>query len=85
MKHSEILRAKELFPGSDTVRKYSFKTVITRDNCALLAGANHCLAMIIAISGEESAHFQNDCFECLSPHIRDFDGEKTAPSTGTAA
>jgi hypothetical protein len=67
MKQSEFLRTKELFHGSDIVRKYTFKTVNTRDNYALLAKANHHLAMDFAISGEKSAHFQ-DCFECLSPH-----------------
>ncbi len=49
MKQSKFLRMKgmeEMFLGSDIVRKYSFKTVGTR---------------------EESALFQEDCFECRSP------------------
>ena len=66
MEQSKFLRAIELFPGSDTVRKYSFKMINTRDNCALLARTNHQLAMDFAISRDKSAHFQ-DCFECLSP------------------
>jgi len=66
MEQSKILRATELFPGSDTVRKYSFKMIDTGDNCALLARANHRLAMDFAVSRGESAHF-GDCFECLPP------------------
>ena len=50
--------------------KYSFKSINTKDNCALLARANHKLAMNFAISEEKSALFpEKDCFECLSPHI----------------
>ena len=67
MKQSLILRAFELFPGSDTVRKYSFKTVQIGDNYAPLARANHLLSQDFALSVSESAHFE-DCFECLSPH-----------------
>jgi len=69
MKQSEFLRTKELFPGSNIVRKFTFKTFGTRDSYALLARANHNLAMNFAISGGKSALFQEkDCFECLSPH-----------------
>jgi hypothetical protein len=69
MKQSNILRAKELFPGSDIVRKYSFKAIDTRDNYALLAKANRQLSQDFAASREKSIHFQNkDCFECLSLH-----------------
>ena len=67
MKQSYLLSEKELFPGSDIVRKYTFKTMNTGDSYALLARANHQLAMNFAISRGKSAHFQ-DCFECLSPH-----------------
>ena len=63
------VEVRELFPGSDIVRKYTFKTMDPEDNCALLARANHLLAKDFANSREESAHFQQkDCFECLSPH-----------------
>jgi hypothetical protein len=62
-----LLRAKELFPGSDIVRKYSFIMIDSGDVYALLARANHRLAQDLAILGQESAHFF-DCFECLSPH-----------------
>ena len=69
MKQSYFLRAKEVFLGSDIVRKYTFKAINVRDNYALLAKANHQLAMDFAISRERYAHFQRiDCFECLSPH-----------------
>ena len=69
MKQSKFLRAKEIFPGSDIVRKYSFKTVGIWDSYALLARANHNLAMDFAIIREKSALFEEkDCFECLSPH-----------------
>ena len=69
MKQSEILRMKELFHGSDIVRKFTFRTMNTRDNYALLARANHNLAMNFAIVREKSTLFwEKDCFECLSPH-----------------
>ena len=55
MKQSKFLCAKELFPGSDVVRKYTFKTMNTRDNCALLARANHQLSQDFAIIRDESA------------------------------
>ncbi len=51
MKQSKFLRTKEIFPGSVIVRKYSFKTMDTRDSYALLARANHNLAMNFAILG----------------------------------
>ena len=70
MKQSQFLRASEIFPGSDTVRKYSFKPVGAWDSYALLARANHNLAMDFAITRGYYAHFkEKDCFECLSPHI----------------
>jgi len=63
------LLTKELFPGSDIVRRFTFKMIDTRDSYALLARANHQLAMNFATSREESAHMRKrDCFECLSPH-----------------
>jgi len=63
------LLADELFPGSDIVRRYTFKMIDTRDNYALLAKANHQLAQDFANSGEQSVHLRKkDCFECLSPH-----------------
>ena len=70
MKQSLYLRAKELFPGSETVRKFSFNIIDPRDNCALLARENEFLAINFAILGVKSARFHiNDCFECPSPHI----------------
>jgi hypothetical protein len=58
-----------LFPGSDVVRRFTFKMIDTRDSYALLARANHLLAQDFANSRETSALFQKkDCFECLSPH-----------------
>lgn len=68
MKQFVFLREEEVFPGSDIARKYSFKTMGTRDSYALLARENHNLAMDFAFPGEKSALFQEDCFECLSPH-----------------
>jgi len=44
--------------GSDTVRKYSFKAILVRDNSALLARANHNLAMTFASTRGQSALFQ---------------------------
>ena len=68
MKQSNILRARELFPGSDIVRKYTFKAIQSGDKSALLAKENHILAMELAVLRVESALLQGrDCFECLSP------------------
>ena len=70
MKQSKLLCAMEVFHGSDIVRRFTFKAMNTRDNCALLAVQNHQLAMIPVLSRGKSAHFwKNDCFECLSPHV----------------
>jgi hypothetical protein len=69
MKRYVVLRSKELFPGSDIIRKYTFKTMNTRDNCALLARADRQLSQDFAISRDKCDLFQKkDCFECLSPH-----------------
>ena len=69
MKQSNFLRANELFSGSNIVRKLIFKTTEIRDSYAILARANHNLAMNFAPARERSALFQiKDCFECLSPH-----------------
>ncbi len=69
MKQSNFLRTKEVFHGSDIVRRFTFRAIGTMDSYALLARKNHNLAMDFAILGEKSAHFTNkDCFECLSPH-----------------
>ena len=71
---------KELFPGSDVVRKYTFKAMRLGDSYALLpdgpvppeapvaAVILPNLAVFFALSRGESALFQKkDCFECLSP------------------
>ena len=69
MKQSKNLCAMDTFPGKEIVRRFTFKAMDTRDNCALLAVQNHQLAMIPVISRGLSAHFwKNDCFECLSPY-----------------
>jgi len=77
MKQSKLLCAMEVFPGSEMVRRFTFKVVDTRDNCNLLAVFNHQLAMVPVFSWGQSAHFKVsakadtlkiDCFECLSPH-----------------
>jgi len=52
-----FLRENELFPGSDVVRKYSFNAVFSQNNSALLARANHNLAMNFANTRGESALF----------------------------
>ncbi len=54
---SVVLRAKELFPGSDIIRKYTYKMTGVRDTYALLARAHHTLAMDFAISGDQCALF----------------------------
>ena len=68
MKQSKFLRTSEVFPGSNVVRKDSFKAMGTRDSYALLAKANHICAIDFAVLRERSALFEDDCFECLSPH-----------------
>lgn len=69
MKQSKASGAKELFPGSDIIRKYSFKAVSARDSSALLAKANHLMLNVFAASREKSAHFSiSDCFECRTPY-----------------
>jgi hypothetical protein len=69
MKQSVVFFKKELFPGSDIVRRYTFKAINTREKSALLARANHLLSQVIAIVREESAHFyKTDCFKFRSPH-----------------
>ena len=61
--------AKELFPGSKAVRKYSFKTMRLGDSCALLAVICPILAAFFGLLRGKSVLFQTkDCFECLSPH-----------------
>lgn len=71
MKQSLLLRTNELFPGSDIVRRFTFKTMRTRDSYALLARANHQVAFDFADTREESIHFQIiDCFECQLPQIK---------------
>ena len=70
MKQFYWLRMKELFPGSETMRKYSFKTMTEpRDKSALLAVVNRQTARVYSVSRVKSAHFSiEDCFECLLPH-----------------
>lgn len=69
MKQSLFLYARELFPGSDIVRKYTFKAINTRDNCTLLARANHQLSQDFANTRDESTQIRKkDCFECLPPY-----------------
>ena len=61
----------ELFPGSDVVRKYSFKAIFLRNSSALMARANNHLAMNFAGTRGQSALFwEKDCFECIPPRIR---------------
>jgi len=59
------------FPSSHAMLRFSFETIQTRGNCAHLAVLNRQMAHDVSILREQSAHFQkNDCFECLSPHIK---------------
>lgn len=69
MKQSNYLCTKELFCGSDIVRKFSFKAIGVKDSCAILAKFGNTLSMDFALTRGKSALFQEkDCFECLSPH-----------------
>ncbi len=57
-----------LYLGNDVVRRFTFKMMGTRDNCALLARANNQLSANFANTRGYYALFQKtDCFECLSP------------------
>ncbi|MPM12195.1 hypothetical protein SDC9_58547 [bioreactor metagenome] len=70
MKQSDFSRNKEIFLCSDAIREHAFKTFGVWVSYALLASANHILAMDFSVAREKSAHFgKEDCFECLSPHI----------------
>jgi hypothetical protein len=66
------LQNRELYPGSDVVRRFTRKITDIRDNyalLALLANANDQLTAVFADTREKSALFsKKDCFECLSPH-----------------
>ena len=72
MKQLTDKRAKELFHGSDIVRKYTFKTVSTGDSYALLGRSYRRMVSTLALFRDNSAHFQQkqqkNCFECHSPH-----------------
>jgi len=67
MKQSKKSRIDEVFPGSIVVRRFTFKTVNTRDSYAHFAKVNLHLAMGINVLRDKCAYLQ-DCFECLSPH-----------------
>lgn len=69
MKQSYLTDENELFPRSDVVRKYTFKTMRLGDSYALLAVICPILAALFGLSRGKSALFQkSDCFERLSPH-----------------
>jgi len=68
MKQTYFTGVKELFPGSNVIRNFSFKAAKIRDSWALLSVANRQTAHFVIIR-EGSAHFRKQsCFECLSPH-----------------
>jgi hypothetical protein len=84
MKQSYITDEKELFPGSDVVRKYTFKTMRLGDSYVNLAVILPILAALVGLLRGKSALFQvrgwsfasqtarpsnPDCFECLSPTL----------------
>mgnify|MGYP001489516657 CR=1 FL=1 len=48
---------KELFPGSDIVRSYTFKTAAPRGQSALLAKLNHMLTAAFAAAGSAFGRF----------------------------
>ena len=50
MTQTAISHAKELFPGSDAVRKFTYKFADTGDSCALLSRAHHQLSQAAALS-----------------------------------
>ena len=69
MRQSVVSRAKELFPGSDIVRKYTYKMAGIGDQCALLARANHTLSMDFAIWGDKCALFHKKIVLNACHHI----------------
>jgi len=65
MKQSGFLRTCELFNGSDVVRRFTFKTVNTRDSYARFSGINCHISMGFGVSRDNCAYLY-DCFECIS-------------------
>ena len=59
MKHFEALLKKEIFPGSDIVLRFIFKTMDAGADCALLSVENHQLSFNPAILREQSVLFCN--------------------------
>lgn len=47
MKQYEVLMAKELFAGSDVVRKFSYKTTNVGKLCPFLANGLFCMLLTI--------------------------------------
>lgn len=67
MKYSVDFVSKEVFPGSEIVRKFAFKITNVRDNCALFTIVSPVQTADFALTRGKSAHLQKtDCFECLS-------------------
>ncbi|MCL1864148.1 MAG: hypothetical protein FWF78_11375 [Defluviitaleaceae bacterium] len=51
------------------MEQFTFKTAMTKGNCAHLAVFNRQLAHDFSTLRDEYTHFwKSDCFECLSPH-----------------
>ena len=68
MKNIVCLR-KEVFPGSDIIRKYAFKNMLPGEKSARLAKFRHMLTAVPGTGRDSSAHFSKKnqvCFECLS-------------------
>ena len=71
MKQSVMFHAKELFPGSDITRKYTFRTESVWDNCVHFAKINHQLTARSEVLQDSYAHLRlliKDCFGCRSPY-----------------
>lgn len=71
MKQSCVLQTlgRTLVPGSNILRRDTFKAMDTRGYCALLGRENHLLAFGFSGSRDKSALFrEKDCFDCQSPH-----------------
>ena len=66
MRQVGFICTEELFEGSDVVRRFTFKTVNTRDSYVDFSGNNCHISMGFGVSRDSCAYLY-DCFECLSP------------------
>jgi len=57
LKQSILFMVKRIFPISEILRRFTFKTMTAQDNYALLAVENHQLSDDIAVVRDKCTHF----------------------------